>query len=139
MTDQTVPEHDGEWRRVLDRNTSHQGHPANRESAKRAIEKHAEFRNTFVVGTDSLANSVRVRFADGTHATVAFGYVEHNVDDVPGGERLPIGTWNTVLPEHGDFGLKHREAEFPTATCPNCFITVPLGAECGLCGWEAQA
>jgi hypothetical protein len=136
MTDKAAPV--DKWRRVLEQNPRHQGYPANREAAKRAVEKHAEFRNTHVLGTDSLASSIRIRFADGTQATVAFGFVEHSVDGVPGGERLPIGTWNTVLPDHGDFGLKHREPDVTTALCPECFITVPLGAKCGICEWEAQ-
>ena len=121
MTDtsqsEPVPEDTG-WRAVVRRNPSHEGHPANSRSAIEAVERHAAARGTYVAATEQLSNGIRVRFADETQAHVAFGFVEHSVEGIPGSEMLPIGTWNTVLPEHGDFGLKKREPEVPTVTCP---------------------
>ena len=133
------PSRGEDWRSLLERNPTHQGHPANRVSAKQAIERHAEHRNTSVISAERLSNGIRIRFADGTSALVAFGFVEHSVEGIPGSELLPIGTWNTVLPEHGDFSLKHRQPPIAEAICPNCFITVPVGTACSWCDWHAES
>ncbi len=131
-------DHGTDYNAALNLFRDHAGLPANRVSAKEAIERHARHRQTEVVSVTRRqhvggAGRIHVKFADGSTAYVAFGFVHHSCE-VPGAEPYRAGEFDTWLPENKRHSEGTTAHPIATAECP-CTpgLQQSVGNPCGFC------
>jgi hypothetical protein len=139
MSKASSTDHGTDYKAALNLFRDHDGLPANRVSAKEAIERHAQHWHTEVVSVTRRqpvggAGRIDIKFADGSTAHVAFGFMHHSCD-VPGTEPHYAGGFDTWLPENRRHSEGTATRPIATAEC-SCEpgLRQPIGTPCGSCG-----